>query len=384
MKTHSAEGTAAQPTKQRASLGLLLLILVVFAGAIGVRLLHGKQSRSMVQDDDGAEQFAMDAKVAQLAPAARLPMLLKALQDPDSNVRTAAIDPLVAMNTREATDAVESAFLDSASTVREAALEALPKMDKERGLRLQLAAFGDDDLWIREAVASHLASDSHHASLDNRVLPTLIHALDDSSPVVQTLAMTLLRHRTGKTWHVLSVASPEARQAVILQWKQWWSGAQKSAGIPAEFDSIPARHATRTDPAPDFHLTDTAGNSVTLSHERGKLVLLNFWGTWCPPCKKETPDLIRLDADYHSKGLEVVGVALSEKGGVEGLRQRCAERGIPFHQAIATEEILKAYGNIHEVPITVLIDAQGRIRNRWEGERDYNTFRTAVERTMKN
>jgi peroxiredoxin len=385
MRTQAEDGTAVGATKQRGSLGLIFLLLVVFAGAIGVRLLHGQQSKPMVEeDDDGAVQSALTAKVEHLAHAQRLPALLQALQDSDPAVRTAAIDPLVSLHTPEAVDAVESAFRDSASTVREAVLEGLPKMDRERGLRLEMAAFSDDDLWIRESVVSLLSSDPHHAFLDKRAFPTLIHALDDPSPVVQAMSMTILRHMTGKNWRVVSSTTPEARLAVIRQWKQWWVDTAHSADVPAEFRAVAARPSTRIDPAPDFHLTDTAGKSFDLTSERGKMVLLNFWGTWCPPCKQETPDLIHLDADYRSKGLDVIGVALSEPNGADGLRQRCTERGIVFRQALATDEILAAYGHVNEVPVTVLIDAQGNIRNRWEGERDYATFRAAVDRAMKN
>jgi cytochrome c biogenesis protein CcmG/thiol:disulfide interchange protein DsbE len=383
MRTQAEGGTPVRATKQRGSLGLIFLLLAVFAGAFGVRLLHGQQSKPIDEDDDGAAQSALTAKVANLAPAQRLPALLKALQDSDPAVRTAAIDPLVSLHTPEAADAVESAFCDSASTVREAVLEGLPKMDRERGLRLDMAAFSDDDLWIRESVVSLLSSDPRHAFLDKRACPTLIHALEDPSPIVRTMSMTILRHMTGKNWRVVSSTTPEARLAVVQQWKQWWADTARSANVPEEFQTVAARPSTRMDPAPDFHLTDTTGKSVDLTSERGKVVLVNFWGTWCPPCKKETPDLIRLDADYHSKGLDVIGVALSEPNGVDGLRQRCTERGIVFRQATATDEILADYGHVNEVPVTVLIDAHGNIRNRWEGERDYATFRAAVDRIMR-
>ncbi|MCW3100652.1 MAG: hypothetical protein JWL77_6270 [Chthonomonadaceae bacterium] len=383
MKTQTEGVPLLRATKRWGTIGLLLVVLALLAGAVGVRRLHDRQSAAMTEDDDGVAQSAVAVMAAHLAPADRLPALLKALHDSDAAIRTAAIDPLVNLHTPEAADAVELAFRDSASTVREAVLEGLPKMDRERGLRLEMAAFSDDDLWIRESVVSLLSSDPRHAFLDKRAFPTLIHALDDPSPVVQTMSMAILRHMTGKNWRVVSRISPEARQAVIQQWKQWWTDTARSADVPEEFRTVVARPSTRTDPAPDFHLTDTAGNEVDLTSERGKVVLLNFWGTWCPPCKKETPDLIRLDGEYRNKGLDVIGVALSEPNGADGLRQRCAERGIVFRQAIATDEILAAYGNIHEVPVTVLIDAQGNIRNRWEGERDYATFRAAVDRAMK-
>src|SRR5262249_27356219 len=150
-----------------------------------------------------------------------------------------------------------------------------------------------------------------------------------------------------------------------------------------EYADVPPIRPARSDPAPSFDLPDVEGRPVRLADQRGRLTLLNFWGTWCPPCQQEIPDLVRMDATYRAKGLDIVGIALSEKDGAAGLKRWCAAHGVTYRQALATHAVQEAFGDIHEVPVSVLIDAQGRIRYRWEGERDYATFQAAVERLLQ-
>lgn len=383
MKTDSGTLPSTQPRKQRLSPFLAPLLIVAFALALGLRWKHDQRILQREQNKDGAPQAALASKIAGQKPEEQLATLLQALQESDSRVRVTAVEKLATLRTPQAVDAVETAFQDSAATVRTAALEALPQMDPERGLRLELAALQDDDIALREEVAEHLSTASEHTALDRRALPSLIHALDDVSPAVPVMSMNTLRHITGKDWHAADSAATDARHKAVLQWKQWWAGTAPKETIPAEFQAIAPRYPNRTDPAPDFHLVDTAGKTADLASERGKVILLNFWGTWCPPCQQEIPDLIRLDAAYRDKGLEIIGAALSEENGVDGLRQRSAVRGIRYRQAIAPDEMLDAYGDIHEVPVSVLIDRQGRVCYRWEGPRDYATFAAAVERLMK-
>jgi hypothetical protein len=92
--------------------------------------------------------------------------------------------------------------------------------------------------------------------------------------------------------------------------------------------------------------------------------------------------LVRVDRDFRSRGVDVIGIALSERDGANGLRKWCKAHGVAYRQALATEPVLQAFGDIHEVPISILIDQAGEIRNRWDGERDYATFRAAIERLL--
>src|SRR5262249_50339730 len=158
------------------------------------------------------------------------------------------------------------------------------------------------------------------------------------------------------------------------RWKDWWKREQGNYRIAPEFAAIAPIRPARADPAPDFELQDIDGRPISLQAQRSKVTLLNFWGTWCPPCQVEIPDLVKLDKGYRAHGLDILGIALSEDS-VEALRRWCTAHGVAYRQALSTAAIQDAYGHIEEVPVSVLIDRRGQIRYRWEGERDFATFR---------
>lgn len=193
-----------------------------------------------------------------------------------------------------------------------------------------------------------------------------------------------LRAITRKPWILRKRDSPETRQANVDKWKSWWASAERSRPAPSLLQSVAPIHPERRDPAPPFELPDIDGRAINLAGQRGRITLLNFSGTWCPPCQIEIPDMVRIDAAYRSKGVDVVGIALSETGGASGLRKWCKAHSVAYRQALATDSILHAFGDIHEVPVSVLIDANGQIRRRWEGERDFSTFAGALDDVLTN
>lgn len=112
--------------------------------------------------------------------------------------------------------------------------------------------------------------------------------------------------------------------------------------------------------APDFTLTDADGNSLTLSDLRGRVVLLNFWATWCAPCKIEIPWFMEFERKHSDRGLTVLGVSLDE-GGWDDVRPYI-ERVNPGYQILmGTEEVAMLYGGVDALPTTFLIDRDGRI-----------------------
>lgn len=112
-------------------------------------------------------------------------------------------------------------------------------------------------------------------------------------------------------------------------------------------------------PAPDFQLTDLDGKNIKLSDYRGKVVLLNFWADWCPPCKRELPDLIALHRQYQDQGLAIIGIAIQSKEAK--LRKLIEEQGIAYPVVIGDDDINRRYGGIRAVPTTFVIDRQGNI-----------------------
>jgi peroxiredoxin len=112
--------------------------------------------------------------------------------------------------------------------------------------------------------------------------------------------------------------------------------------------------------APDFTATTLDGATIRLKDLRGKVVFLNLWATWCPPCRQEMPSMARLYGMFRGKGLEIV--AVSEDRDVEALRRFTAQFGLPFPVAMDTGKKVYDLYRATGVPETHLIDKNGVIR----------------------
>jgi thiol-disulfide isomerase/thioredoxin len=122
-------------------------------------------------------------------------------------------------------------------------------------------------------------------------------------------------------------------------------------------------------PLPAFGFPDLSGRQRHISEWQGKLLIINFWATWCPPCKKEIPEFIDLQNQYSSQGLQFVGIAIEDKAPVDEYLSF-----IPINYPVliaGTEGIVLAHqlGNLFDsVPFTVVVDAAGQIIHRHQGE----------------
>jgi len=117
--------------------------------------------------------------------------------------------------------------------------------------------------------------------------------------------------------------------------------------------------------APDFTLSSVDGKTITLSQLRGKVVLLDFWATWCAPCRLAIPHLNEMYKAYRERGLEIIGISL-DTGGGERVRRFAVNMGIQYPIIMADNEVVKDYG-ISPIPTTYLIDRDGYISNKWVG-----------------
>jgi peroxiredoxin len=117
--------------------------------------------------------------------------------------------------------------------------------------------------------------------------------------------------------------------------------------------------------APDFTLRDAAGKDVTLSSLRGKVVLLNFWATWCHGCQLEIPGFVEFEKRYEDRGLVVVGVSL-DSDGWKSVRPWLKEKKVNYPIVIGNDNLAKEYG-LESLPLTVLIDRNGKIADSHSG-----------------
>ena len=112
--------------------------------------------------------------------------------------------------------------------------------------------------------------------------------------------------------------------------------------------------------APDFVLEDSTGRLVRLSDHQGQVVLLNFWATWCNPCRVEVPWFIEFQRTYGHKGFTVIGVSLDEDGWTPILPYIAKQR-VNYPIVLGKNDILQAYGGLDTLPTTLIIDRRGRV-----------------------
>jgi peroxiredoxin len=131
--------------------------------------------------------------------------------------------------------------------------------------------------------------------------------------------------------------------------------------------------------APAFILADLKGGEVSLADLRGKVVLLNFWATWCPPCRREIPDFISLQSQYGAQGLQIVGIGTDEP---EKVRIYAVENGMNYPVLFGTDEVARKYGGIDAIPTTFLIDREGKIVTKYVGLRSREEFEQAIRKLL--
>jgi thiol-disulfide isomerase/thioredoxin len=156
-----------------------------------------------------------------------------------------------------------------------------------------------------------------------------------------------------------------------------------SASEAATREAQPAQDATviqfvkNPDAAPAFQLNDLEGRPLSLGEAKGKIVLLNFWATWCGPCRAEIPDLVDLQKRYADK-LEIIALVTDEDDADE-VRRFVLQSGINYRVAMTSDEVRRDYGGIAALPTSFVIDPQGRIVQKHVGLNDPTIYELEVK-----
>ena len=129
--------------------------------------------------------------------------------------------------------------------------------------------------------------------------------------------------------------------------------------------------------APEFALKDANGETAKLSDYRGKVVLLNFWATWCGPCEVEIPWFIDFQREYKDRDFAVLGVSLDDDGW-KSVKPFVAHEKVNYRVMVTTEEVDQMYGGVEALPTTFMIDREGRIARTHVGLSSKNTYRQEI------
>jgi thiol-disulfide isomerase/thioredoxin len=136
------------------------------------------------------------------------------------------------------------------------------------------------------------------------------------------------------------------------------------------------RFVRNPDPAPDFKLTGLDGKPFTLAGAKGKVILLNFWATWCGPCRAEIPDLVELQNKYKDR-LQILSLVVDDDD-QDAIKKFVAESIINYPVAVATDDIRIQYGGIAALPTSFVLDSEGRVVQKHEGLRDPVLYETEI------
>jgi peroxiredoxin len=129
--------------------------------------------------------------------------------------------------------------------------------------------------------------------------------------------------------------------------------------------------------APDFTVTDIDGKKLKLSDYRGKVVLLDFWATWCAPCRAEIPHFVEMQQKYGSQGLQVLGISMDDDA--KPVREFAREYKMNYPIAVGDDKLAESFGGVLGLPVNFIIDRDGRIVKKFIGATEVSTFDKEVE-----
>ena len=172
------------------------------------------------------------------------------------------------------------------------------------------------------------------------------------------------------------VALPEPRLSVLRFCQQLACRNVNSPLVSADVKALNNRKA-----APDFHLKDAWGQDVQISSFKGKVVLLNFWATWCEGCREEIPTFIELQERYRNRGFAAIGISMDAEGWTK-VKPYLERSRINYPVVVGNDEVAKPYG-LASMPVTYLIDRSGKVAATYVGLVDKNSCESAILRLLE-
>lgn len=133
--------------------------------------------------------------------------------------------------------------------------------------------------------------------------------------------------------------------------------------------------------APDFTVNDLQGKKISLSDYKGKVVLLDFWATWCAPCLEEIPHFITMQEKYAGQGFQAIGISMDD--GPKPVEAFYQEHKLNYPVAIGTSKLADSYGGILGLPVTFVINRDGSIRKKFVGATDPAAIEEQVVEALK-
>ncbi|HKC63736.1 MAG TPA: TlpA disulfide reductase family protein, partial [Pyrinomonadaceae bacterium] len=148
---------------------------------------------------------------------------------------------------------------------------------------------------------------------------------------------------------------------------------------PAQTSTTAPAQASSFAPAPEIETKKVTGETFHLSDLHGRVVVLNFWATWCIPCREEIPELTAMQHDLEARGLSVVGAVWNDQASADEIKAFQKEMKLDYTILLNGDGIADKLGGIPSVPTTFIIDRDGRVRQKIFGQQHRSTFEAAIK-----
>lgn len=191
-------------------------------------------------------------------------------------------------------------------------------------------------------------------------------------------------YNQGVKTRIHQIKLSQIKTAVLLALTVALVGCMRSSTLSSSQSSDSAiQSETQRKAAPAFTLTDANGASVKLADYKGKVVLLNFWATWCGPCKVEIPWFMEFEQKYKDRDFAVLGVSFDDDGW-KSVKPYVDQHKINYRIMIGSEELGQLYGNVDSLPTSFIIDREGRIAARHDGLVDKQDYQDEILKLLED